>query len=48
MPAGPCRPQALGKALERYFLPTLVVLGIVCGGIAARTYEDGATAYIKT
>jgi hypothetical protein len=50
-PPLPCptrHPQTLGKVLERYFLPALVVLGVICGGIAARTYEDGATAYIKT
>lgn len=44
----PLPPQAFGKALEKYFLPGLVVLGIICGGIAARTYQDDATAYIKT
>lgn len=40
--------QAFGKLVERYFLPGLVVLGVICGAIAARSYEEGATAYIKT
>ncbi|KAF8072878.1 hypothetical protein HT031_000538 [Scenedesmus sp. PABB004] len=39
--------EAFGKALESYFLPGLVVLGLVCGGIAAKTYNEDATTYIK-
>ena len=34
--------QAFGKLVERYFLPGLVVLGLICGGIAAHTYNDDA------
>lgn len=39
--------DAFGKALENYFVPGLIVLGIVCGGLAAKTYNDGATAFVK-
>eukprot|EP00878_Enallax_costatus_P018942 GHUV01019967.1.p1 GENE.GHUV01019967.1~~GHUV01019967.1.p1 ORF type:complete len:135 (+),score=25.84 GHUV01019967.1:157-561(+) len=39
--------DAFGKALENYFVPGLIALGLVCGGIAAKTYNDGATEYIK-
>jgi hypothetical protein len=39
--------DAFGKALENYFIPGLIALGLVCGGIAAKTYNDGATEYIK-
>ncbi len=28
--------------MERFFIPGLIVLGIICGGIAARTYNDDA------
>jgi hypothetical protein len=38
--------QAFGKALENYFLPALIALGVLCGGIAAKTYNDGATAFV--
>lgn len=38
---------AFGKALENYFVPGLIALGIVCGGLAAKTYNDGATAFVK-
>ncbi|GAX85980.1 hypothetical protein CEUSTIGMA_g13396.t1 [Chlamydomonas eustigma] len=37
----------LGKALENYFLPGLVVLGLVIGGYAANTYNEGATVFVK-
>mmetsp|Transcript_31164 Transcript_31164/g.69293 ORF Transcript_31164/g.69293 Transcript_31164/m.69293 type:complete len:161 (-) Transcript_31164:542-1024(-) len=40
--------ESLGKAVEKYFLPGLVVLGLVCGGIAAGTYNEGATVFIKS
>lgn len=43
----PRRPQNLGKALENYFIPGLIALGLVCGGIAAKTYNEDATTYIK-
>jgi len=39
--------QAFGKVLENYFLPGLIVLGLVCGGIAAKTYNEGATTFVK-
>ena len=32
--------------MERFFLPGLVVLGLVCGGIAARTYNEDADVFI--
>lgn len=38
---------AFGKALENYFIPGLIALGVVCGGIAAKSYNDGATAFVK-
>jgi hypothetical protein len=41
------RTQELGKALESYFLPVLVVLGLVIGGYAANTYNEGATVFVK-
>lgn len=34
--------QTFGKVMERFFIPGLIVLGIICGGIAARTYNDDA------
>lgn len=40
--------QNFGKALENYFIPGLIVLGVVCGGIAAKTYNEGATTFVKT
>jgi len=39
--------ENLGQFGEKYFLPTLVVLGLVCGGIAAGTYNNGADTFIK-
>mmetsp|Transcript_23839 Transcript_23839/g.61887 ORF Transcript_23839/g.61887 Transcript_23839/m.61887 type:complete len:149 (+) Transcript_23839:1780-2226(+) len=39
--------ESLGQFGEKYFLPTLLVLGLVCGGIAAGTYNSGADTYIK-
>lgn len=41
--------QSFGKALETYFLPALVALGVVIGGFAARSYSgpEGASAFIK-
>lgn len=40
--------QNFGKTLENYFIPGLIVLGVICGGIAAKTYNEGATTYVKT
>lgn len=40
--------EGLGKAVERYFLPALLALGLLCGGIAAKTYDSGADVYIKS
>lgn len=40
--------EGLGRAVERYFLPALLALGLVCGGIAAKTYDSGADVYIKS
>jgi hypothetical protein len=40
--------EALGKGVERYFLPALLALGLLCGGIAAKTYDSGADVYIKS
>jgi hypothetical protein len=40
--------DALGQAAERYFLPALLALGLICGGIAAKTYDSGADVYIKS
>ncbi|KXZ46262.1 hypothetical protein GPECTOR_45g132 [Gonium pectorale] len=39
--------DSIGKVFERYFLPGLVVLGVLIGGIAARTYNDDADVFIK-
>ena len=39
--------SAFGDALEKYFLPFLVLLGVGIGALAARTYNEGATAYVK-
>jgi len=39
--------DAFGKAVETYFLPGLLVLGLICGGIAASSYNDGASSYVK-
>jgi hypothetical protein len=43
----PPRPTAFGQALEKYFLPGIVALGVICGGLAAKTYNDGASAFVK-
>jgi hypothetical protein len=32
--------------MEKFFLPGLVVLGIICGGIAAGTYNEGADTFV--
>ncbi|KAF6266759.1 hypothetical protein COO60DRAFT_1473359 [Scenedesmus sp. NREL 46B-D3] len=40
--------ENFGKTLENYFIPGLIVLGVICGGIAAKTYNEGATTYVKT
>lgn len=34
--------------MEKFFLPGLVVLGIVCGGIAAQTYNQGADVFLTS
>lgn len=39
--------QALGQTMERWFLPLLVVLGLICGGIAASSYNEDADVFIK-
>jgi len=31
--------ENLGTFGEKYFLPTLLVLGLICGGVAAGSYE---------
>jgi hypothetical protein len=38
--------QGFGQFLERWFLPFLVVLGLICGGIAAGSYNQDADTYI--
>lgn len=40
--------EALGSAVEKYFLPALAALGLLCGGVAAKTYDTGADVFIKT
>jgi hypothetical protein len=40
--------EALGNAVEKFFLPALLALGLICGGIAAKTYDSGADVYIKS
>lgn len=42
-----CSWQAFGKTLENYFVPGIIVLGLICGGLAARSYNEGATAFLK-
>ena len=37
--------EKLGSFAEKFFLPVLVVLGLVIGGVAAGTYNDGATTF---
>lgn len=32
--------------MERFFIPGLVVLGLICGSIAARSYNDDADVFI--
>lgn len=39
--------QKFGEIAEKYFLPVLVVLGLVVGGIAAGTYNDGASVFLQ-
>lgn len=41
-----CLCAAFGKALENYFIPGLIALGLVCGGTAAKFYNDDATAFL--
>lgn len=41
-------PQDFGKTMEKFFLPGVVVLGLIIGGIAAGTYNDGADTFIKS
>ncbi|GLI65896.1 hypothetical protein VaNZ11_009540 [Volvox africanus] len=36
-----------GEVMERFFIPGLVVLGLICGGIAARSYNDEADVFIS-
>ncbi|KAG2431873.1 hypothetical protein HXX76_009366 [Chlamydomonas incerta] len=36
--------ETLGKVMERFFLPGLIVLGLICGSIAARSYNEEADA----
>ncbi|KAG2454378.1 hypothetical protein HYH02_001401 [Chlamydomonas schloesseri] len=38
--------ETLGKVMERFFLPGLIVLGLICGGIAARSYNEEADVFI--
>ncbi|GFR51601.1 hypothetical protein Agub_g14025, partial [Astrephomene gubernaculifera] len=38
--------ETLGKLVERYFLPALVVLGLLAGGIAARSYNENADVFL--
>ncbi|GIL93145.1 hypothetical protein Vretimale_19374 [Volvox reticuliferus] len=38
--------ETFGKVMERFFIPGLVVLGLICGGIAARSYNDEADVFI--
>ncbi|KAG2487011.1 hypothetical protein HYH03_014382 [Edaphochlamys debaryana] len=40
--------EAVGKIFEKWFVPGLVVLGLICGGIAARSYNEDADVFIKT
>lgn len=40
--------QDFGKTMEKFFLPGVVVLGLIIGGIAAGTYNDGADTFIKS
>jgi hypothetical protein len=37
----------VGQFLERWFLPALVVLGLICGGIAAGSYNQDADSYLQ-
>lgn len=37
--------EKLGSFFEKFFLPVLVVLGLVIGGVAAGTYNDGADVF---
>ncbi|GLC39777.1 hypothetical protein PLESTF_000883700 [Pleodorina starrii] len=38
--------ETFGRVMERFFIPGLVVLGLICGGIAARSYNDDADVFI--
>ena len=37
--------EKLGTFVEKFFLPVLIVLGLVIGGVAAGTYNDGADVF---
>ncbi|KAJ9512706.1 hypothetical protein QJQ45_019003 [Haematococcus lacustris] len=39
--------EALGTVLEKWFLPMLVVFGLVCGGFAAANYNTDADMLLK-
>jgi len=34
-------------SLMQYFIPVFVVLGLVVGGIAAKSFNEGATSYLE-
>eukprot|EP00798_Chlamydomonas_sp_ICE-L_P029709 gene29709-5144_t len=38
--------EGLGGFVERWFLPMLIVLGLICGSIAANTYSEDAVQEI--
>lgn len=38
--------ETLGKVLENWFLPGIVVLALLTGGLAAKTYNDGAAPFV--
>jgi hypothetical protein len=46
--SAPAWSQTFGKVMERWFLPGLIVLGLICGGIAARSYNADADVFLKT
>lgn len=37
----------LGTGLAKWFVPMVIVLGLAIGGIAARSYNEGADVLIK-
>lgn len=37
--------EKLGTFVEKFFLPVLVVLGLLIGGVAASTYNEGAEVF---